>query len=70
MGTLYVNGVAVGSNAEMDFPPFQVGDTTQNWIGRSQFKNDSYLNGKVDDFRVYDGALSATEVAALAGVGQ
>ncbi len=66
VGTLYVNGVAVGSNPNIDFPPFQVGATPQNWIGRSQFKNDPYLNGKVDDFRIYDGALSATEVAALA----
>ncbi|BCM90062.1 hypothetical protein IAD21_01913 [Abditibacteriota bacterium] len=67
VGTLYINGNAVGSNAEMDFPPFQVGHTPHNWIGRSQFPNDPYLNGKVDDFRLYNGALSAEQVAALAG---
>jgi hypothetical protein len=66
VGTLYVNGAAVGSNPAMDFPPFQVGNTPQNWIGRSQFANDPYLNGNVDDFRIYDGALAADEVAALA----
>jgi hypothetical protein len=66
VGTLYVNGVAVGSNPNMDFPPFQIGNTPRNWIGRSQFATDPYLNGKVDDFRIYDGALSADEVAALA----
>jgi concanavalin A-like lectin/glucanase superfamily protein/alginate lyase len=67
VGTLYVNGVAVGSNPAMDFPPFQIGNTPQNWIGRSQNPNDPYLNGKVDDLRIYDGALHPQEVAALAG---
>ncbi|MDQ3815802.1 MAG: alginate lyase family protein [Armatimonadota bacterium] len=66
VGTLYVNGVAVGSNPAMDFPPFQIGSTPQNWIGRSQFPNDPYLNGKVDDFRIYDGASTADEIAVLA----
>lgn len=65
VGTLYVNGVAVGSNPAMDFPPFQIGATPRNWIGRSQFRSDPYLNGKVDDFRIYSGALNAQEVAAL-----
>jgi hypothetical protein len=50
----------------MDFPPFQIGNTPRNWIGRSQFANDPYLNGKVDDFRIYNGALTADEIAALA----
>lgn len=67
VGTLYVNGVAVGNNPAMDFPPYQIGNTSRNWIGRSQFPNDPYLCGKVDDFRVYDGALTAGEVAALHG---
>jgi hypothetical protein len=66
VGTLYVNGVAVGTNPNMDFPPYQIGRTDQNWIGRSQYPNDPFLNGKVDDFRIYDGALSAEEIAALA----
>lgn len=65
VGTLYVNGVAVGSNTVIDFPPFQLGKTSQNWIGRSQFSNDLYLNGKVDDFRIYEGALKAEEVLSL-----
>jgi hypothetical protein len=66
LGTLYVDGEAVGSNPEMDFPPFQVGNTPRNWIGRSQFENDPYLKGCVDEFRIYDGALNAAQIAALA----
>lgn len=37
VGTLYFDGVAVGRNPNMDFPPFQIGRTPRNWIGRSQF---------------------------------
>ena len=29
-----------------------MGATTQNWIGRSQYP-DPYLDGRVDDFRIY-----------------
>ncbi|CAN7507926.1 LamG-like jellyroll fold domain-containing protein [Duganella sp. LjRoot269] len=64
-GTLYVNGVQVGINTGMFLAPFRLQNTTRNWIGRSQFASDPYFNGKVDEFRIYRGALSATEVAAL-----
>ena len=65
VGTLYVNGSAVGSNTAMRYAPFRLGSTSQNWIGRAQYSNKPYFNGKVDDFRIYTGALSATEIAAL-----
>lgn len=64
-GTLYVDGVQVGQNTAMTLKPSDMGPTTQNWIGRSQFA-DPYLNGRVDDFRIYTGALTASEIAALA----
>ena len=65
-GTLYVDGVQVGQNTAMTLKPSDMGSTTQNWIGRSQFSADPYLNGKVDDFRIYSRALTASEIAALA----
>jgi hypothetical protein len=65
VGTLYVNGSAVGSNTAMILAPFRLSSTSQNWIGRSQYDGDPYLNGLVDDFRIYRGALSTTEIAAL-----
>ena len=67
-GTLYVDGAQVGQNTAMTLKPSDMGSTTQNWIGRSQFSTDPYLNGRVDDFRVYNKALSASEVAALAAM--
>jgi sRNA-binding protein len=65
-GTLYVNGQPVGTNTNMTLTPADLGDTNQNWIGRSQFPADPYLSGTVDDFNIYSRALSASEVATLA----
>ncbi|QND44551.1 hypothetical protein HB780_01720 (plasmid) [Rhizobium lusitanum] len=66
VGTLYVNGAAVGTNTSMYLAPFRIWDTSQNWIGRSQLSTDPYFNGKIDDFRIYRGALTADAVASLA----
>jgi hypothetical protein len=66
-GTLYVNGQPVGTNNNMTLTPADLGDTNQNWIGRSQFSADPFLAATVDDFQIYDHALSAAEIAALAG---
>ena len=48
----------------MTLKPSTLGNTTQNWIGRSQY-SDAYLDGLVDDFRIYDHALSASEIYGL-----
>jgi hypothetical protein len=65
-GTLYINGNPVATNANMTLRPSSLGNTTQNWIGRSQFA-DPFLNATIDDFQVYDHALAAADVQALAG---
>jgi Concanavalin A-like lectin/glucanases superfamily len=62
---LYVNGGQVGQNAAMTLTPNSLGNTTQNWIGRSEFPADPYLNGQIDNFRIYSRALSALEVQQL-----
>ena len=63
-GILYVNGAEAGRNSSMSLTPSSLGATTQNYIGRSQY-SDPYLDGRVDDFRLYGTALSAANVAAL-----
>ena len=64
-GTLYVDGVAAGTNAAMTLRPSSLGNTTNNWIGRSAYTADPYFAGLIDDFRVYNRALSAAELTAL-----
>src|SRR5262249_42071913 len=66
--SLYVNGVLAGTTTGMTLTPASLGATNRNWIGRSQF-SDPLLAAAVDEFQVYDRALSAAEVAAL-GAGQ
>ena len=63
---LYVDGerVADGPTALL---PADLGVTTQNWLGRSQYEADPYFMGLLDEFRIYDRALSASEIRYLAG---
>ena len=65
VGTLYVNGQQVGQNTGMTLNPSSLGATTQNYIGKSQW-NDPYLNGRVDDFRIFGTALDAGQISVLA----
>ena len=65
VGILYVDGVEVGRNSAMTLRPSSLGSTTQNWIGRSEYSADPFLAGRVDDFRIYNRALSAAEVQSL-----
>jgi DUF1680 family protein len=65
VGILYVNGTEVARNSSMTIRPADLGSTTQNWIGRSQYSGDPLLDGAVDEVRVYSRALTASEVTAL-----
>ncbi|KAF1020148.1 MAG: hypothetical protein GAK30_02661 [Paracidovorax wautersii] len=64
--TLYLDGQATGSNTDVQFAPHQMGATEQNWLGRAQYAADPYFKGRLQDFRLYSGALGATDIAALA----
>ncbi len=64
---LYVDGNLAQGNVTTTTLPSALGKTTQNWLGRSQWSSDPYLNGSIDEFRVYNRALSAGEVGYLAG---
>lgn len=62
---LYVDGVQVGANTAVTLRPKDLGNTPNNYIGRSQYSTDPYLDGDIDEFRVYSRALSAAEIQAL-----
>jgi DUF1680 family protein len=66
-GTLYINGTPAGTNTTMTLRPADLGKTTGNWIGRRQFPqlNVSYLNAAIDEFQIYDRALSETQLQSL-----
>jgi cytochrome c len=64
--TLYLDGVVMAQGAT-DSVPADMGETSQNWLGRSQFTADPLYNGSVDDFRIYNRVLSEGEIRYLAG---
>lgn len=67
-GIMYIDGVEVARNNSMTITPNDLGATTKNYIGKSQF-SDPYLNGSIDDFIIYSRGLAATEIQALYGSG-
>jgi len=66
--TIYVDGAQVAQNTGITVNPSILGSTTQTWIGRSQYA-DPYLDGILDGFRIYNRALSGTEISTLYGGG-
>ena len=64
-GILYINRQEVGRNTGITLNPSDLGETMNNYIGRSQWSNDPYLNASIDKFFVFDRALSASEVSSL-----
>ncbi|NUT53845.1 MAG: LamG domain-containing protein, partial [Saccharothrix sp.] len=66
--TLFEDGVQIGRNTGVSIDPGAIGGgvTADNFIGRSQYAGDKRLKGQVRDFRLYDRALPADDVAALA----
>ncbi|MFC4066667.1 beta-L-arabinofuranosidase domain-containing protein [Actinoplanes subglobosus] len=66
VGTLYVDGVAAGTNPAMTLTPAALGAPKNNWIGRSQY-GDAGLKGVVDEFHLFDRALTAEELATATG---
>jgi hypothetical protein len=63
--TVWVDGAAVATNLNIALSPSSLGTTTNNWIGRSQYP-DPFLDAAIDDFQIFDRALDAAEVQALA----
>lgn len=61
-GRLYVNGVLVNQGPQL-FPQSVV--RTLCYIGRSNWAADGFLNGTLDDFRIYNRVLSDVELASL-----
>jgi len=62
---LYVDGVEVGRSSSVTLRPADLGGMPVNYIGRSHFSWDPSFDGSVDDFRIYNRALSLTEIQAL-----
>ncbi|MBK3627807.1 family 43 glycosylhydrolase [Streptomyces sp. MBT49] len=67
-GVLYEDGVEVARNTSVTITPGAVGSgiTTANYLGKSVYSGDRLFKGDLRDFRVYDHALTASDVEQLA----
>jgi alpha-L-arabinofuranosidase len=66
---LYTNGILAGINNSVTTPFTSVKDV-YSYIGRSLYSADPYPDFTLDEFRIYNGALSANEIAATQVLGQ
>ncbi len=60
---LFLNGSLI-SSATKPLNPMNHFTDYNNWLGRSQWTRDPFFNGEYDEFRVWDGVLSAQEIAS------
>ncbi len=63
-GTLYINGAVAATNNSMTLNPSSLGNTTQDYLGKSQY-SDPTLQGSLDDVRIYNAGLSGAQVTQL-----
>lgn len=64
--SLYIDGALESFKNSFTMRPIDLGATTNNWLGRSEYTVDPYFKGKLDDFRIYDCALTAAQIASVA----
>jgi hypothetical protein len=64
--SIYVDGAQVAQQAPAALRPSDLGTTVNNFIGRSPFPDDPYLDGQLDELRIYNRVLTSAEIASLA----
>jgi hypothetical protein len=68
IGKIIVDGVEVASGA-VTIKPAALGKTKLNHLGKSKYA-DPFLNASMDEFKIYNRALSVAEIAESAKLGQ
>jgi hypothetical protein len=62
-GRVYINGELSATSTSISNDPISYGPSVNNWIGRSQWgAGDGYFNGKIDQLKIYNYALSTVEI--------
>lgn len=64
---LFINGNIAATSRSFVQPLSNLGKTDANYLGKSHFENDAYFTGMIDNFAIYDYALTDEEVMTLNG---
>lgn len=64
-GYLYINGELRAKNDNFNVDLDYVGNSTNNYLGKSAYEDDPYFDGYIDNFCIYDSALSESEIDEL-----
>jgi hypothetical protein len=62
---MYIDGHQVANNAAFTAKPSDLGNTVNNWIGKSQYPDPAFA-GTIDEFYLYRKVLSVAEIEQLA----
>ena len=60
-GKMYLDGTLIAENNSMTTRPSSLGNTTNNYFGKSQY-NDPYLDGMMDDISIWGRTLDQNEI--------
>ena len=62
---LYLDAQEIGLNTTPLAVLSDLGVTTDNWLGRSEWPNDPYFDGSMDELRIYNRILSESEIRTI-----
>lgn len=65
---LYTNGVLANYRTDLTFPMSSISNV-YSFLGKSTYTGDAPFNGSIDEFRIYDRALNAIEIAGSYAAG-
>lgn len=65
---LYLNGQLIGSDATATMELSEI-DDVNNWLARSQYSGDGYLDSYWNEMRIYEGVLTPLQVAINVAAG-
>lgn len=66
---IYADGVEIASGTVI-LKPSGLGKTTANYLIKSQWPSDPFLNASMDEFKIYNRALSASEIVESSKLNQ
>jgi len=62
---MFINGTRVAGTNTITLKPGDLGATTLNYLGKSQFSADPIFQGQIDELKIFNKALTDADIAGL-----